>query len=363
MELVPPTPELEAMLSRQQAEYEDLVRASALPLLGLADPAPHPRMLGDAEISNGVVESVGLAYGDIMRPGGPLVQVHTARWRSARPPELADFLERFLDSVDDTSPISSATEPTQLIVGGVPRPASLLRAGMRIWAARCWHHGSDVIVVARDWELAAIRLLPVTNVEPFLRGRRTYVADLRANPPTMPIMDRPFDVATAHRSLVDATLDQTRQLKESVRMGRYPRLRGNARQTSELWEAAVRAQMHLADQSRQDANEAVTMLVNQLTQLYEKAAWFADDRLRAAAITESLMYWTEMRKEMPSRPAQEIWRRVWQARKDRLADPLAHQQRPVGRREDALRHRSAEPMQGQHEWLNAWSEWVSRKGN
>jgi hypothetical protein len=363
MELVPPTPELEGMLSRHQAEYEDLICRSPLPLLGLADPTPKPGMLGDAEVSNGVVERVGLVYGDVMRPGDPLVHVHTAHWRSLKPPEFREFVARFLGTIDDRSTVGGAIEPVQLNVGGLPRPASLLRAGRRVWAARCWHRGSDVIVLVRDWPLAAVRLTPVANVEKFLFARRAYVAELRANPPTMPIMDLPFDVATAHRSLVDATLRHAQELRESVRRGRYPQVQVNPRQARELWEAAVRAQMHLADQSRQDANEAVTMLVNQMTQLAERAPWFRDEWLRAAAVTESLLYWTNLRKEMPSRSAQEIWRQVWRQRQGLLSGSLRRDQRVGHRPDGAVRGGNTEPVQGQHEWLKAWSEWVSRKGN
>jgi hypothetical protein len=363
MELVPPSPEMEALFSRQEAEYERLVRASSLPLLGMAEPAPHPRLLGEAEINDGIVESVGLAYGDLMRPSGPLVQVHTARWRDTRngPPDLRWFLENLLDSMDDNGPVAGDPVPAHVVVNGVPRPASLLRTRRKMWAARCWHQDSDVIVVAREWELAATHLVAVPSLESFLRGRREYLRDLRANPPTMPIMDRPFDVATAHRSLIDATLSRSLQLEAAAREGRPPRLRGNARKHGELWEAAVRAQMHLADQSRQDANEVVTILVNQLGRLQEKAPWFGNKRLRDAAVTETLLYWTGMRLELLSRPAQEIWRTVWASQRGWMPDPFAHQERTSREHDDSLRRWHAELMTGQAEWLRAWSEWVQKK--
>jgi hypothetical protein len=364
MELVPPSPEMEALFSRQEAEYERLVRASSLPLLGMTEPAPQPRLLGEAEVTDGVLESIGLAYGDLMRPSGPLVQVHTARWREDRAgaPDLRWFLENVLDSMDDNGPVHGDPVPAHVVVNGTPRPASLLRTRRKLWAARCWHQDADVVVVARDWELESTQLVAVRSIESFLRGRREYLRDLRSNPPTMPIMDRPFDVATAHRSLIDATLSRSRQLAEAARAGRPPRLRGNARKHGELWEAAVRAQMHLADQSRQDANEAVTILVNQLGRLQEKASWFASQRLRDAAVTETLLYWTGMRLELLSKPAQEIWRTVWAAQRGRLSDPFARQERAPSPHDDSLRRWQAELMTGQDDWLRAWSAWVKRKG-
>lgn len=363
MELVPPSPEMEALFSRHEAEYERLIRASSLPLLGMSEPAPQPRLVGDAEINDGVVESVALAYGDLVRPSGPLVQVHTARWRDSRiePPDLHWFLENMLDSMDDNGPVEGDPVPAHIVVNGTPRPASMLRTRRKLWAARCWHQDSDVIVVARDWEPESTQLVAIRSIETFLRSRREYLRDLRTNPPTMPILDRPFDVATAHRSLIDATLARSRQLEAAARAGRPPRLRGNARKHGELWEAAVRAQMHLADQSRQDANETVTILVNQLGRLQEKASWFADKRLRDAAVTETLLYWTGMRLELLSKPAQEIWRTVWASQRGWTPDPFAHQERGSLPRDDSLRRWHAELMTGQDEWLRAWSDWVRRK--
>jgi hypothetical protein len=200
MEQLPNLPEAAAVEAAHQAALEDHVRGSGLPLLGLAEPAPLPRMLGDAAVSDGVTESVGLAYGDPMQPDGPLVQVHCARWQdSTVPPDLRDLLEQELDRIGDDSPVQEADEQVTLTVDGRPSPAVVLRAGPRFWAARCAHDGAEVTVVARDWELGSTRLVSVPDVEPFLQGRRAYLAELRAAPPAPPAPVA-VDVATAHRT-------------------------------------------------------------------------------------------------------------------------------------------------------------------
>ncbi len=48
-------------------------------------------------------------------------------------------------------------------------------------------------------------------------------------------------------------------------------------------------------------------MVNQLTGLQEETSWFADERLREAAVTETLLFWTGLREAVPSRAAQQAW--------------------------------------------------------
>ena len=101
-------------------------------------------------------------------------------------------------------------------------------------------------------------------------------------------------------------------------------------------------------------------MVNQLSQFQEESDWFAtDERLRRDAVTETLMYWTGLREEaVPSRRAQESWKRIWDHRQrlsrgEDLADPAwvaevrAHHDRVVNDRD---------------EWLDIWSAWRGPAG-
>ena len=120
-----------------------------------------------------------------------------------------------------------------------------------------------------------------------------------------------------------------------------------------MWEAAVSVQVELTGGSRDAADETVTMMANQLTSLQEHASWFAaDERLRAAAITETIAYWTGTDRSVPSRPAQEAWQRRWNGRYG-WPSPEVLSADPAMRRAwfDRLRDR-------QEAWLAAWAAWV-----
>jgi hypothetical protein len=360
MEELCASPELAAMVAREQAALEDRIRVSGLPLVALAEPTPSPRMLGDASTCDGVTESVGLAYGDPMAADGPLVQVHCARWPQSllRPPQLRDLLEQELDRIGDRPVVGQAVEQAVLRIDGQPCPAAVPRASPRWWAARCSYRGAEVTVVARDWELVWTRLVSVADVEPFLRGRREYLAGLRAGPPAPPVpVEVEADVAGAHRALVEAVLAQARDAAARVGQGQPPRRRGTER-LGGLWEAATRAQMRLADQSRQQANQAVTAMVNQLVGLQEEAAWFAEERLRGAAITETLLYWSGQSEAVWSRAAQQAWQQVWQLQRHQPPGGLlADEQQPPAEHADRLRRWVEQQHAARAVWLAAWEAW------
>jgi hypothetical protein len=333
MELVEPSPDWVALLARHRAEVEAQLRASDLPLVGLAEPAPEPRMLGDTMAIDGTIRSVGLSYGDPTRADGPLVHVRTVR---EDPPDLWDAIEEEQDRVGDEAIVDEVPSTGVLTVDGEPCAAEVIQAPPRFWAGRCAYRGVQIVVVARDWELATARLAAVPDVGPFVQGSQDHLRRLRAaGPPPRP---EPAEVAHPHRALVDAVLQQSRDIQLRVRAGRRPRIRqdpdGPLARMPGLWEAATRAQMRFAEQDRRAANAAVTALVNQLVALQEQATWFTIDAgLREAAIAETLQFWTRLRETVSSRAAQEAWREVW----------------PVG---DRLRT----------DWLAAWTDWAGERG-
>jgi hypothetical protein len=77
-----------------------------------------------------------------------------------------------------------------------------------------------------------------------------------------------------------------------------------------LWAAAVQRQIELSDAGEADAKEAVSAMISQLGTLHHEAAWFRDDpSRRRRAIGETLLYGTGLSPDVPSRPAQEAWKR------------------------------------------------------
>lgn len=347
MERVPLTPEWRERIARHHAELEDRVRRCGLPLVGLAVAGPGPGMVGSTEGAGEQITSVGLSYGDLIRPDGPRVDVHTIRFGL----DLRALLADALDHAGDDSELPPRGEPVSLVVDGAPVRATMLRVGDRFWAAQCRHRDHEIAVVARDWPADAIILASVPDVEPFLRARAAYIAALRDDPPP-PLA--PVTVDDPHRALTDALLAMT----EAASRDRldYPRrreYRQARREIQGLWEAAVSVQVELTGGSRDAADETVTMMANQLTSLQEHASWFAaDERLRAAAITETIAYWTGTDRSVPSRPAQEAWQRRWNGRYG-WPSPEVLSADPAMRRAwfDRLRDR-------QEAWLAAWAAWV-----
>jgi hypothetical protein len=350
MERVPLTAEWRERIARHQAELEDRIRRCDLPLIGLAAPGPGPGMVGSTDGAGETINSVGLSYGDPIRHDGPRVDVHTARDQTDVRALLADAL----DHAGDESPLPDRSERVDLVIDGAPVPAVLLRAGARFWAARCRYRDCEIVVVARDWALDAAGLASVPDVEPFLRARAAYIAALRDDPPTPPDPLAPLVVDDPHRALVDALLAVTEAVsRDRVHQPRRREFRQARRSIPGLWETTVSAQARLTGGSRDDANDVVTTMVNQLTSLQEQASWFtAEPRLREAAISETIAYWTGSDRSVPSRPAQEAWQRHWSGRRGWPPEVLSADDMST-RRAWFERLRS-----GQEAWLDAWAGWV-----
>jgi hypothetical protein len=346
------TPEWRARIARHQAEVEDRVRHCGLPFAGLAEPAPGPGMIAATEGGDGILTSVGLCYGDPVRHDRPRVDVYTSR----AAPDLRTLLEDALDQTDDDTPVAPDAEPTTLVVDDEERPATLLRAGTRLWAASCAHRDAALTVVARDWDRTEVRLVSVPDVEPFLQARAAYIAALQDSGPPQP--PEPADVADPHRALVEAVLRISAEHRIPPEERR--RRRGHRRLAQDiggLWEATVREQMRLTGEGRTAANDAVTTLVNQLTGLAEHAAWFDRDDLREAAVGETIAYWTGADPAVPSRDAQRAWVRHWTGRHRPGAGPPGLGD-PDGV-DPAARRAWFEQLQAtQDAWLDAWAAWV-----
>jgi hypothetical protein len=112
--------------------------------------------------------------------------------------------------------------------------------------------------------------------------------------------------------------------------------------------------MRLAGEDRDEANESVTALVNQMVSLSEAADWFPDSPAGPADLEESIRF-TVFESEVPSAPAQRTWRREWH-RLDLSGPPGTKARSP----EDArLPHQLR--VQARDRWLDLWREWHARR--
>lgn len=359
-------------LAWRLSAHEEKIRRADLPLFGLdAQSAPVPRMLGDTLVlPDGQVDSVALCYGDPLRAAGPLVQVHSTRPGTA--PTLSSLLVRELRDRDAgeaavVAATAAALEDAHLLIDEEPRTAVRLRGGS-FWAARCLYQGAVVSVVARAWEPSWTNLVSVTDVEPFLTGRRRYLETLGEDGP--PAREPgTLDIANGPRALVNMVLEL------HAAWDRRWRERGGGddwwaqrpvlpREWTRRWEAATLAQMRLAEQAREAAMDELWSMINQLTRLHDAASWWGNRRLREAAISETLLYYSGLTRDVPSRTAQDLWRRAWQAHVDGRppSSPEALAELAPLVATARLRQQAAESVRSERACIVEWDKWARHHG-
>lgn len=385
MRLVPEGPEADALRARlrESMRRHYLQLEQHRPIFGLVSPGLAPRMLASYGMTNTTLDHVTLAYGDATAPEGPWASVRTARVprSGAHEPTLADLIADEHDRIPDHAGVEeavlapSAAAGHELYVDGTPLPAELYQDGL-LWAARATvAPGNDVpgheegrltvAVVSREVPPDAVRLETVSDLAPYLRAREQWLVEVAERQATV----RPEELELppahgldAHRALIDSSVGDAGWMRDQLQMGRRPRPRRRPPgEHQRLWESAVRAQMHLADQSRKVADDHVTALVNEVMSLASQSDWFVRPELRAAAVEESLGYFV-FDADVPSRAAHQAWQRSWEDRQIPLSERLSRLDRPAGPlpREEADRQRQR--MQASRAlrtaWQEAWQDWV-----
>jgi hypothetical protein len=328
---------------------EAALKARPFPILGLAPPFPSPLSLGSLETVNGQISNVGLRYGGSEPSSGPLVLVCTAPAAGDRASlSVIDVLRELTgDAADDESPPSgrAAPEAAEILIDGVPNGARTIDSDIA-WAAIVKPHVDHipllVTVAAREWPLSGLALTQVDDLEPFLAGRRERVEAALARAGSQPGPED-WDLPAAaglsgHRALADMMIASTRETMAAGHRLRQSRLAGDYAQR---WEVATRAQMALAGQRRDEAEDAIHSMINHLCQLAQSADWFADVELEDKAIAETLDYFAYGR-DVPSAEAQRAWSRYWD---------LHGQQPPPF---ESL-------SSAQESWLAAWRRWADRR--
>jgi hypothetical protein len=353
MRLVRPGPERETAIQRMRERWaadEAALMRAPFPIVGLAAPFPNPVALGSFEAVNGQVASVGLRYGASGSARAPLVTVSTAAASSDRePPSVADVLRDLLSEQEDAEqpplPGHAQPEAAEVLVDAVRQPMRILDNG-RAWAAVVEPLIDDVAllvtVAARGWPLSGLALTRVDDLEPFLTGRRERIEAALARAGSRPRpedWDLPVpDGLAGHQSLATAMIAMTQQ---SMATGGVLRAAPLGSGYAQRWEVATRAQMNLAGQRREEAEDAVHSMVNHLCQLAQSASWFSNSELADKAVAETLDYFAYGR-EVPSAEAQRAWSRYWGL----------HGQEPPA---------FASLSSAKETWLAAWRRWVEHR--
>jgi hypothetical protein len=351
------------MRERARLDAEDLLPRPAFGVYGLAAPPLRPIALAEAGRVDGEWETITLAYGDWADPAGPFVTVASAAVRPGAPGLGAEAeLVRVIDQernrladhagVDEEEPPGPPEYwPEELRVGELRFSGLLCRHGS-VWTARLLADGVIVTVAGRGVGQGSVRLDPVADLEPYLRGRGEMLGRLaerhRQQPPPVP---EPAEGVAAYRALAEAALGSQARLLAALRAGREPRHRaGEGATMHALWQRAVREQARISGIDARQADEIVTLVINHLTHLQEQAPWFtARLQLREAAIDETLRH-ADLGEDVPSKPAQHAWARYW-AHHTSLG---AHEPGAALRAELT----AGEPLISA--WLQAWSAWTGR---
>lgn len=348
------------------------------------------------ETHNGELSWVELRSGDWSSPEGPYVTVRTYRpgaERSHPLPELEDVVEDERDRLYEQIGVDEGEVPGRvralrewITVEGEPTAVQIheeRRAetapgedSQAVWAGRLWVHGITVTICGRGVPPGVVELTRVEDFGRYVLGRTELLRALAVRRARQEAAGEQAGLnATgldAHRAIVAYSVEHAVAVRAQLlarRPVRLPRrLRGEDR--FQRWEAAVRQQMRLASESREEADAAVTAMVNHLTRLAEQTDWAVGTPDGRAAVEEVVRY-TAFASQVSSLPAQRAWEQLWagcsvdeEPAADRASgaaegdDPLAvlgGESGPFGGLDwDAEQEKVSLAEQA---WLYAWEQW------
>lgn len=315
---------------RARLDAEQLVPRPRFAVLGLSAPALRPAVLASFGQVNDELESVTLAYGDWSALAGPHITVTSAVGR-AEEAQLSGHgaraeLLRAIDTdrnriadhagIDDDEPSQAPAYSRALLPCG---DALVCRHG-NVWAARLLPPSPlpaplvTVTITGRGVQPDSVSVEPAGDLRPYFEARNEILGQLtqrhRQQPP--PVLE-PAEGIAAFRALADYTLGGQDRLRRSLRDGRVPRHRaGEGAVRSALWQRAVSEQQRVGGIDKHAADDVVTLAINHLGHLAERAPWFTDPRLRELAIDETLRH-AMLGDAVPSIAAQRAWLEAWAA--------------------------------------------------
>jgi hypothetical protein len=369
-------------LLREQArrDAEALAPRPGHPVYGLAAPALTPAAVTQYQLSDGEWTAIMLTYGPWGDPqAGPYVAVTTMATDTATigqagsGPMHSGGLEAELRYMIEDERYrfggSSArrtewAEPLAVNRETLPAGQALVCRGEMVWAARLLPEDppteSVVVTIVGVGVVApeSVRLERVPDLRPMIEARfetiRAMIERSRGKAPPPPAESdlelEPAAGAAALRALAEFTLGSNAERRAAFAASQRPRRDPDwGRMHSALWQRAVREHRRLRGTDRRAADGAVTVAVNHLGFLQEKAPWFtADPGLRAAALDETVRH-AMLADTVPSEPAQDAWARYWSTHVTRLGrDPESADPRAIMSAREALRD----------DCLLAWAAWT-----
>jgi hypothetical protein len=371
-------------LLREQAnrDAEALAPRPGHPVYGLAAPSLTPAAVAQYQLFDGQWSAIMLTYGPWGDPqAGPYVAVTTMATDAAT---IAQAGTGRMDSGDLEAELRYVIEDERYRLAGssarrtewsqplavnretLPVGPALVCRSETVWAARLLPADSPtgsvvvtIVGVGTGVEPESVRLEQVPDLRPMIEARfetiRAMIERSRGKPPN-PVTEsdlelEPAEGVAALRALAEFTLTSNAERRAAFAAGRRPRRDPNwGRMHNALWQRAVREHQRLRGTDRRAADNAVTLAVNQLGFLQEKAPWFtADLGLRAAALDETARH-AMLGDTVPSEPAQDAWAHYWSTHMTRL-----------GRERESVDPRAAMSARETltDDCLQAWAAWAA----
>ncbi len=370
---------LRMLRDQAQRDAEVLAPRPGHPVYGLAAPSLTPAAVTQYQLSDGEWSAIMLTYGPWGDPkAGPYVAVTTMATDAAtmaqagsgplqgdgREAELRSAVEdehyRFRGSIARRA---ERAEPLAVNRETLPAGQALVCRSEMVWAARLLPADPPtesvvVTVVGVGVAPESVRLERVPDLRPMIEARFetiTAMIERSRGKARRPLAEpdpelEPAEGAAALGGLAEFTLTSNAERRAAFAARQRPRQEPNwGRMYNALWQRAVREHQRLRGTDRRAADEAVTVAVNHLGFLQEKAAWFtADPGLRAAALDETVRH-AMLDDTVPSEPAQDAWARYWSTHVTRL-----------GRRPESIDPRAAVSARETlaDDCLQAWAAWT-----
>jgi hypothetical protein len=355
---------LARMRELAQNDADELTPRPEFTVYGLAEPAVTP--VGATEgvqDEDGVWTVLGLVYGDWASAEGPWVTV------LSMPAEDTEFPKDELQNVimtdrnrlardawiDDEEPAGPPEYQAGRIQTTRRNEHALICRHGPLAAAHLRPGDANVTLFARGVDPAGIRLAPVTDLEPFLRGREEMLDQMEQYGQLLTPVLEPAEGLAAYRAFAQAEVDSLLRIWTASRAGQVPRFRaGEDATTAALWRRMVHELSNRSGVSLNQAENLVNSFTNQLTALVQHARWFGENqRLRERAVDETLRH-ALLGEKVPSDKAQRAWDGYWNYQTSVVVQGVTREALKAGARvgSDLLRQK----------WLDAWSDWTWNLG-
>ncbi|TWG12923.1 hypothetical protein [Actinoplanes teichomyceticus] len=315
--MYPQGPLDDAAVKRARNNYNSALQASDLPIFAVSEDFQpcFPRLMGWGGV-NAAVNTATVAY-DSLANSEMWIAVTTARWAgtATRSASLETVLAEQARQRGMLIPTTfSGSEEIDFFLESGPVQGYRINASGDLWAARCETGGIEITIVSHGWRPERVAVNTFADRGSFLTRQAQDLPPLERQ--GVPVAEPPTGWAEPGcpgqdpiRALVEVTLSASEATVTWMEVGGAPP--PQVADLTALWQAAARRHMALTGHDESDSKRAVTSIVNHMLNLRASAAWFRNRAdLRRRAISETLIFGTELRADVPSHRAHRAWQKI-----------------------------------------------------